>query len=124
MEWVVIVIIASVILLPLLFAIFYSRRAKGRADLDSPDKSKEPDSAQPPMVAERVYPATVKVAVKEPAPKPLVSIGEARLGEAWQRAEPRKDANGLFRIQMLSTLKRAVIWAEILKPPRGLEPPE
>ena len=141
MEWVFIVIIALVIFLPLLLAVFLSRKGKGKTELDSPDKPEKPDSAQPTLDAGRtaVYPATARSEPKEAAPRQLASIGDTRPGkawpgevppeeagpgQAWRRPEPRRDTSGLSRIQMLSTLKRAVIWAEILKPPRGLEPPE
>ena len=124
MAIVYIIALLLLIVVPSIFTYLRRGRAQKRAGGST---SILPPGAEvvvsPPLEPEATpagrYPAKENTPQSDAEVKQVGSIRE--IGRSF---EPPKTPTPLSRIEALPPLKRAILWSEILKAPRGLEPPE
>ena len=112
------------ILVSLIFTFLRRRRAKKMAERSTSALPSDAEVSASLALAPEIEPPEASLA-PEDSPE-NVSDGKetGAIGEAGSSFETQKTVTAFFRIQALPPLKRAVLWSEILKAPRGLEPPE
>jgi hypothetical protein len=121
------------VIVPVLYMVFYilrivrkAKRGSGQetipaeAEFFESEDIEEDDEAKPVFVREMPKPAVqaAKPAEKKPAAVPLAVLsGKVSSGGREHAAEPRAACP---RKTALSPMQKAVAWAEILGPPKGL----
>ena len=121
-----IIILLLFILAPTLLTLTRRWILGGRGRRIAPDQQPPPDE---PLSKEEIEEALRSVAYQAAraaqAPRPEESPEKWAAVTETARPKPMtaKSAGAFCRLQALSPLKRAVVWAEILGPPGGREPP-
>ncbi len=118
------IIIAVVLLVvtPMLYGFIIRWIASKRNKESVPEEGSTAEP--PPMPSQDVINAVINPGLSRGRLKASETYenNEMNAGETEVGNRPRRGA--LSRLSALPRLKRAIVWAEILQPPRGLEPRE